>query len=67
MLIRRHAGYRNRVLMGPTWRADVWTVLEQAPELSIAEVARRVTCSFATARQAGQDFQLLREAKRKAT
>jgi len=61
-LIRCHAGYRNRVLLGPTWRADVWTVLEQAPDLSIAEVARRALCSFATAWQAAQDFKLLRQA-----
>jgi hypothetical protein len=62
-LVRRHAGYRNRVLMGPSFRTDVWTVLEQAPELSVAEVARRAACSFATAWQAAQDFRLLREAK----
>ena len=35
VLVRRHAGYRNRVLMGPTWRADVWTVLEEEPEVSV--------------------------------
>ncbi len=60
VLVRRHAGYRNRVLMGPSWRADVWTVLEKAPDQSIAEVARRASCSFATAWQAAQDFKLLR-------
>ena len=65
-LVRRHAGYRNRVLMGPTWRADVWTVIEQAPDLSIADVARRAACSFATAWQTVKDFHLLREAKIKA-
>jgi hypothetical protein len=63
-LVRRHAGYRNRVLMGPTWRADVWTVLEQAPALSVAEIARRASCSFATAWQTAQDFRLLRTARR---
>lgn len=62
VLVRRHAGYRNRVLMGPSFRADVWTVLEQAPHLSIADVARRASCSFATAWQTVQDFRLLREA-----
>lgn len=56
-LVGRHAGYRNRVLMGPSWRADAWTVLEQAPDLSIAEVARRASCSFATAWQAAQRLQ----------
>lgn len=61
-LVRRHAGYRNRVLMGPTWRADVWTVLEREPELAVAEAARRASCSFATAWQTAQDFRLLRRA-----
>jgi hypothetical protein len=60
MLVQRHAGYRNRVLMGPSWRADVWTILERTPGLSIAEVARRASCSFATAWSATQDFRLLR-------
>lgn len=58
-LVRRHAGYRNRVRMGPTWRADVWTVLERDPDLSVAEVARRAGCSFAAAWQVVQDFTLL--------
>ncbi len=61
-LVKRHAGYRNRVLMGPTWRADVWTVLEEDPELSVAEAARRASCSFATAWQVVQDFRLLHAA-----
>ncbi len=60
MLVRSHAGYRNRVLMGPSFRADVWTVLEKSPSLSVADVARRTTCSFATAWQVVQDFKLLR-------
>lgn len=61
-LVGRHAGYRNRVLMGPTWRADVWTVLEREPQLAVAEAARRASCSFATAWQTAQDFRLLRQA-----
>jgi hypothetical protein len=62
VLVRRHAGYRNRVLMGPSFRADVWTALEHAPDLSIADIARRASCSFATAWQAAQDYRLLRAA-----
>lgn len=61
-LLRRHAGYRNRVKMGPTWRADVWTVLEADPEIGPAEAARRAGCSFATAWQVTQDFALFRRA-----
>jgi hypothetical protein len=45
--------------MGPSWRADVWTVLESEQNLSTAELARRVGCSFATAWQVAQDFKLL--------
>jgi hypothetical protein len=61
-LARRHAGYRNRVLMGPSWRADVWTVLEANPDLPVAEVARRAYCAFATAWQVKRDFELFQEA-----
>jgi hypothetical protein len=57
--VRRNAGYRNRVVMGPTWRADVWTVLEEEPNVSVAEAARRAGCAFATAWQVCQDFRLL--------
>jgi hypothetical protein len=63
LLVTKHMGYRNRVIMGPSWRADVWTVLEKAPDVSIAEVARRASCSFATAWQAAQDFRLLASAR----
>lgn len=62
VLACRHESYRNRVLMGPTWRADVWTVLEDESDLSVAEAARRASCSFATAWQVVQDFRLLRDA-----
>ncbi|MEN9580941.1 MAG: hypothetical protein RJA70_3950 [Pseudomonadota bacterium] len=62
VLVRRHAGYRNRVLMGPSFRADVWTALEHAPDLSISDIARKASCSFATAWQAAQDYRLLQAA-----
>jgi hypothetical protein len=62
LLVRRHAGYRNRVLMGPSFRADVWTALERAPGLPIADIARKASCSFATAWQVAQDFRVLRAA-----
>ncbi len=62
VLVRHHAGYRNRVLMGPSFRADVWTAIQRAPHLSIADLARKASCSFATAWQAVQDYRLLRAA-----
>lgn len=60
LLVQEHAGYRNRVRMGPSWRADVWTALEAEPESTAAEAARRVNCAFATAWAAKQDFELFR-------
>ena len=67
VLLQRHAGYRNRVRMGANWCADVWTVLEHAPEISPAEAARRAGCSFATAWHVVQDFALLRAARNAST
>ena len=58
-LLRLHPGYRNRVRFGPNWRADLWTILERNPELSVSEAARAAYCSFATAWQVAQDFRLL--------
>jgi hypothetical protein len=60
-LARHHAGYRNRVLMGPTWRADVWSALMLNPKLTPAETARQVGCAFSTAWEVVQDFTLYRE------
>jgi hypothetical protein len=62
VLVRRHAGYRNRVLIGPSFRADVWTALESEPDLSVADIARKASCAFATAWETAQDFRLLRSA-----
>jgi hypothetical protein len=63
VLIQRHSGYRNRVLMGASFRADVWTALDHAPQLSIADVARKASCSFATAWQAARDYRLFQIAE----
>jgi hypothetical protein len=58
-LARRHTTYRQRVLMGPTYRADMWAALDREPTLPAAEVARRVYGSFATAWQVKQDREVL--------
>jgi hypothetical protein len=58
-LARVHRTYKYRVLMGPTYRADMWAELERDPSLSAAELARRTYGSFATAWQVKQAWQLL--------
>jgi hypothetical protein len=59
-LARRHAAYRWRVLIGPSYRADMWAALEEDPTLSSAELARRAYGSFATAWHVRRDFAVLR-------
>jgi hypothetical protein len=58
-LAKKHRTYRQRVLMGPSYRADMWAELDRNPSLSAAELARRTYGSFATAWQVKQDRKLL--------
>jgi hypothetical protein len=54
-----HSAYRLRVIIGPTYRADMWAALEQDAALSTAELARAAYGSFATAWRVKRDFALL--------
>jgi hypothetical protein len=58
-LARRHRTYRYRVMMGPSYRADMWAALEGDPSLTVAELARRTYGSFSTAWHVKRDFELL--------
>ena len=54
-LARRHRVYRWRLLVGPSYRADMWAALEAEPGLNAAELARRTYGSFSTAWQVKHD------------
>lgn len=58
-LAKRHRAYHYRVMMGPTYRADMWAAMEDNPSISVAELARRTYGSFATASQVKRDWKLL--------
>lgn len=58
-LARRHVTYRWRVIMGPSYRADMWASLSCDPTLSASELARRTYGSFATAWQVKRDFAMV--------
>ena len=58
-LAKRHRSYYYRVLMGPSYRADMWAALEGDPALSAAELARLTYGSFASAWQVRHDWDLL--------
>jgi len=55
-LVRKHPGYRCRVQMGVSLRADCWAVLEHDATLTAAELARRAYAPFATAWHVKRDF-----------
>ena len=57
-----HRGYFNRVRLGPSWRSDVWTVLEAEPETNASDAARIVRCSFALAWEVVRDFAVVHAA-----
>ena len=58
-LARIHGTYRRRILLGPSYRADMWAELECNPSLSSAELARRTYGSFATAWHVRKDWEVL--------
>jgi hypothetical protein len=58
-LAAQHCVYRWRVIMGPTYRADMWAALELDPELTPAALARHARGSFATAWQVKQERELV--------
>ncbi|OGQ09137.1 MAG: hypothetical protein A2138_12005 [Deltaproteobacteria bacterium RBG_16_71_12] len=58
-LAKRHPAYRQRLIIGPSYRADMWATLEREPATSTAELARRAYGSFATAWQVKRDFGLV--------
>jgi hypothetical protein len=55
-LARTHAAYRWRVVIGPSYRADMWAALEHQADRSAAALARATYGSFATAWQVRRDF-----------
>jgi len=62
-LARKHRTYRRRILLGPSYRADMWAELEADPAISAAELARRTYGSFATAWHVRKDWEILAAAQ----
>jgi hypothetical protein len=58
-LSRHHRAYCRRIMIGPTYRADMWAALEGDPTLSAAALARKAYGSFATAWHVRKDFAVL--------
>jgi hypothetical protein len=59
-LVKRHRVYRSRVVMGPSYRADLWAALQDNPALTASELARLTYASFASAWEVKRDFALVK-------
>lgn len=58
-LAQWHAGYQCRVIMGASYRADVWSCLQQDPSMSAHALAKKNHCSYRTAYSVKKDFMTL--------
>lgn len=61
-LAKTNRHYHYRILIGPTFRADLWAHLEADPALSPADLARAASASFASAWQVKRAYALLHPA-----
>jgi len=62
-LAARHPLYRKRLELGANYRADVWYALERNQQATPPQIARRVGCSYETARSVAEDFRLLQRSR----
>ncbi|MBX7147849.1 hypothetical protein K1X76_02085 [bacterium] len=58
-LAKIHLPYKFRILMGPTYRSDMWALFCQKPQLSAAQVAKDCYGSYPTAFMVKRDFKVL--------
>lgn len=61
-LARFHSVYRERVVQGPSCRADMWAALRVDGSLSASELARRTYGSFASAWEVKRDWDVVQSA-----
>lgn len=61
-----HRAYRWRVIIGPSYRADLWATNEADPNASAAELARKTYASCASAWQVKRDSTFLTDSARRA-
>jgi len=61
-LSKLHKAYKYRVMLGPTYRADLLAALEEDPAIPTADLARKCYSSFSAAWEAKKDFEILHDA-----
>ncbi|PWU13299.1 MAG: hypothetical protein C5B49_14915 [Bdellovibrio sp.] len=62
-LAQKHSAYRWRTVIGPSYRADMWAVIEANPLLKANEVAMRTYGSWPTAWKVKRDWTVLNSSR----
>lgn len=62
ILAKKHLAYYYRVIIGSTYKADMWAMLELNPDLNISQLAKITYGSFATAWRVKQEWELIKQA-----
>ena len=61
VIAKNHLPYRYRVMMGPSYRADLWALLDNDPNISAYALGKKAHCSYRSAYIAKKDYELLKE------
>jgi uncharacterized protein (DUF2384 family) len=64
-LSQKHLAYYYRVMIGPSYRADMWALIERTPSMTSAEIARQSYGSFPTAWEVRRDWLILQSSSGK--
>ena len=60
VIAKNHLPYRYRVMMGSSYRADLWALLNSDPNISAYALGKKVHCSYRAAYMAKKDYELLK-------
>jgi len=58
-MMKNNRFIRYRILVGPTYRADMWAILDLHPQVSAYRLAKMAYGSYATAWQVKKDWEIL--------
>ena len=61
VVAKKHLSYCYRVMMGPSYRADLWALLDREPNTSAYALGKKAHCSYRTAYIAKKDYEILQK------
>ncbi len=60
VIAKNHLPYRYRVMMGSSYRADLWALLDNDSSISAYALGKKAHCSYRAAYMAKKDYELLK-------